>query len=66
MMITMLKNGEVEPMFNQWSLYSSMAAVRPIDVPFLSGIFIVIAICLSLASLIGTVSLASWQPDRGR
>jgi len=66
MMITMLKNGEVEPMLNQWSLYSSMAAVRPIDVPFLSVIFIVLAICLSLASLIGTVSLASWQPDRGR
>ncbi|MEZ4601488.1 MAG: hypothetical protein R2940_16995 [Syntrophotaleaceae bacterium] len=66
MIITMLKNGEVEPMFNQWSLYSSMAAVRPIDVPFLTVIFIVLALCLFLASLIGTVSLASWQPDGGR
>ncbi len=66
MLITMIRDGLIEPMFSQWALFISMSQIKPMDVPFLAGILIIGTIGLGVAALFGTVALISWQRSAAR
>ncbi len=61
MMMTMFRDGQVEPMFSQWTLFLSMSQIRPMEVPFLAAVFIVSAIGLGVAAIFGAIALIAWQ-----
>ncbi len=61
MMMTMFRDGQVEPMFSQWALFISMSQIRPMDVPFLAAVFIISAIGLGVAAIFGAFAMTGWQ-----
>jgi hypothetical protein len=58
---TLIGNRQFKPMFSQWGIFTAMAQIDPMESPFLSAIFIIAAISLTVAALIGAVSLLGWR-----
>lgn len=61
MMLSVLSSGQVNHMFNQWTMVTAFAQVKPLDSPFFAGLLIVCALSLLLAGLFGSLVLANWQ-----
>jgi len=63
-LMTVLRDGQVEAMFSQWTLFASMSKIRPMDVPFLVSVLIVGTIGFAVAALFGLISLSVWGRRR--
>jgi hypothetical protein len=60
MIISVIQAGEFKP-FEELSMFRSMAMVSPIDVPFLTGLFVVVSTALVVVGIFGATILSAWQ-----